>query len=377
MAYMLFANDIRAQTALVKTIQWKIAGRLPGINGQEKSLGFAGAVSGVNNNRLIIAGGANFPDSMPWMGGKKKYYDDIYVLKKNGRQLVNTGKQFRLPFPLAYAAVCSTSQGIVSAGGENSNGISGKVLLISWENKTGTIIITTLPDLPFAVTNASICARGNQVYLAGGEMENGVSNQFITLDLANIKAGWKSLPSLPKPLSHSVTGVQFNGQHYCVYLAGGRKKNPGAISDFSDALYRYDPQTKKWVEKNSLPYPLSAGAGLSIGSGSLLLFGGDKGETFHKTESLILAISAEKDEIRKKELIQIKNEVQSTHPGFSREVLLYDTIRDKWTSLGCVPFDMPVTTTAVNWGGSVIIPGGEIRAGVRTPDLLMGKILFK
>jgi len=55
-------------------------------------------------------------------------------------------------------------------------------------------------------------------------------------------------------------------------------------------------------------------------------------------------------------------------------VLLYDTKKDKWKAFSCIPYDSPVTTTAVKWNNEVIIPGGEIRAGVRTSQILSAKI---
>jgi N-acetylneuraminic acid mutarotase len=51
-------------------------------------------------------------------------------------------------------------------------------------------------------------------------------------------------------------------------------------------------------------------------------------------------------------------------------VLLYISKKDEWKSVVCIPYDSPVTTTAVKWNDEVTIPGGEIRAGVRTPQIL-------
>jgi N-acetylneuraminic acid mutarotase len=58
-------------------------------------------------------------------------------------------------------------------------------------------------------------------------------------------------------------------------------------------------------------------------------------------------------------------------------VLLYNTLTDSWKTIGNIPFDTPVTTTAVKWGNDVIIPSGEIKAGVRSPNILSVKILQK
>ncbi|HET8737433.1 MAG TPA: hypothetical protein VFM69_12620, partial [Pricia sp.] len=48
---------------------------LPPNKGQKVQPGLAGTYAGVDDGVLILAGGANFPDKLPWEGGKKIYYD--------------------------------------------------------------------------------------------------------------------------------------------------------------------------------------------------------------------------------------------------------------------------------------------------------------
>src|SRR6187401_2327630 len=105
----------------IPALKWRKAGELPA-----NSKGLAGPVTGVCNDKLIVAGGSNFPDSMPWLGGKKKYNSNGYVFRKTKNDSLVSFKTFNLPFNLAYAACCSTSKGIVAAGGENESGISNK-----------------------------------------------------------------------------------------------------------------------------------------------------------------------------------------------------------------------------------------------------------
>ncbi|MBS1947382.1 MAG: galactose oxidase [Bacteroidetes bacterium] len=370
--FFFLTADLSAQKNYVKSIEWDKAGLLPLTNG--KALGLAGPVAGMHNEVLIVGGGSNFPDRLPWLGGKKKYYDDLYVFKKDDKGSLMLFKSFKLPFSLAYSANVSTSMGIVIAGGENESGISNKVLLARWDEGAQNISISNLPDLLFAVTNASAVAHDNKIYLAGGEMPGGVSSHFMYLDLNDVAAGWKNLPPLRQAVSHAVMAVQSNGHDDCIYLIGGRMKMADRPSDLYSSNFQFNLKTNEWKEKHSLPYALSAGTGSAVGANAILLFGGDKGETFHKTEELIFAINNEKDEERKKQLIAEKIKVQSAHPGFCKTVLLYNTKKDQWKTVGCIPFDSPVTTTAVNWDNEIFIPGGEIKAGVRTPQILLAKV---
>jgi N-acetylneuraminic acid mutarotase len=256
---------------------------------------------------------------------------------------------------------------VVCIGGENENGLSKSVFIINYNEKNQSTSIVELADLPYPIANAAATLVANIVYLAGGETASGTSNSFMSLDLSNKSNTWKILPSLPQPTSHTV--LLSKGKR--IFLAGGRSKDERGISDIYNTLYEYDT---KWKLKCALPYALSAGTGLVINPNSLVLFGGDKGETFHKVELLLAAIKDEKDASKKQELIEEKTRTQSSHPGFSKEVLVYNINTNKWGTINSIPFDVPVTTLALQYQNEIIIPSGEIRAGVRTPNILMGKI---
>jgi N-acetylneuraminic acid mutarotase len=76
---------------------------------------------GVFGNRLLVAGGANFPEGMPWDGGKKVYQKSAYLYSFEGSEL-KFYKQFALEDASAYSANVNISDVLYSAGGENENG---------------------------------------------------------------------------------------------------------------------------------------------------------------------------------------------------------------------------------------------------------------
>lgn len=372
---MFLTVSAAAQKKQSILFKWEIIGELPTDSNQRNSLGFAGPVTGVHKDVFFIAGGANFPVAMPWEGGTKKFYPKINVYYKKDRKLAVLPKSFLLPSAIAYAACCNTPNGVFYAGGENENGLSDKVWLIMWDDVVQEILFKSLPSLPIPISNAVATLIDNTVYIAGGETALKTLSQFLTLDLKNIAAGWKKLADIPQAVSHTVITAISDETGDKIYLCGGRKKNNNGISDLYNNVFMYDVAINSWEEKKALPYALSAGTSILYGTNHILLFGGDRGVVFNKTEKLIAAINAEKDTEKKQELIQQKNKLQSQHPGFSNEVLLYDTKKDTWEIVSTIPFDTPVTTTAVKWKSSVIIPSGEIRAGVRSSKILSVKIL--
>ena len=367
----IISPELSAQNQYVKNIDWNMAATIPPAAQQTTAKGLAGAISGVDHNVLLIAGGTNFPNEMPWNGGKKKYYDDVFLYQKSGGSLllISTKKSLKLPFNLAYSAVCSTSYGIVVAGGENENGLSKKVLLLNWS--VNELQVNFLPDLPVGLTNAALTISGNMIYLAGGEVENGVTDQFLMLNLIKQQEGWKKMINLLQAVSHTVLLHPENSGE--IFLIGGRKRNTGDTSTLYKSVFAFDLEKQIWVAKASLPYTLSAAAGITIGK-DLFVFGGDLGETFHQAEKLIAAIDKEQDPVKKEQLNQRKIKLQSTHPGFSKSVLKYSFEKDTWLTLkGAMPYGT-VTTNAVRLGNEIIIAGGEIKAGVRTPNILLGKL---
>lgn len=363
MLWMLTANSQHVPDQLTN---WKKVGEFPASKGIP-SIGLAGQSAGVFGDFMIIAGGTNFPDKMPWEGGKKVYYNDVFFYAKNSKGVLTFSGKYTLPMNLGYAATASTEKGLVMAGGENETGILNKVMILQVFKDDKELAF--LPDLPIPLTNAMAVAYQSSVYVMGGETVSKVSDKVFFLDLNNSKNGWTSLPPLPHPISHGVA-VFFNGQKSKgIYILAGRAKQQSGISDLYSTNYFFDINTKQWTVKAPLPYGLSAGTGLLDPAGRVLLFGGDRGEIFSKVEALVAQKNKETDSIVIETLDKKRVVLQSTHPGFSHEILAYDIEHDRWDNIGILPFSTPVTTHAFVWDGFIMIPGGEIRAGVRTPNI--------
>ena len=59
---------------------------------------------------------------------------------------------------------------------------------------------------------------------------------------------------------------------------------------------------------------------------------------------------------------------KSQHPGFPRRVLSYDTRIDRWRVIADLPAPR-ATLPAVLWNGLWVMPSGEARPGVRSPEV--------
>jgi N-acetylneuraminic acid mutarotase len=58
----------------------------------------------------------------------------------------------------------------------------------------------------------------------------------------------------------------------------------------------------------------------------------------------------------------------AAHPGFPGETWAYDPAADAWRAAGRMPRPT-VTVPVVEWEGRHVIPSGELRPGVRTPEV--------
>lgn len=376
---MLITEPVFSQKTIEPRVEWIVAASLQNVEGST-SLGFAGAINAVHNNALIVAGGANFPDKMPWDGGRKYYSSEIHVLQKSidgfhwNKQVTE-----QLPEPIAYCGNTSTLSGLVYAGGENDKGLSNKAYKLSWDNKSSKVTVAQLPNLPTAVTNVGLTSIGNVVYAIGGDLQNKSSSAFFSLDLSQQSLGWKALPNLPVALANAVVVVQKSKLGAGIFVIGGRTKTASGISDLHATTYVYHVNKQSWQElapvsdgKNVTNF--SAGAGVAIGDRWILITGGDNGKTFHKIETYLAQIAQTNDADTKARLIKEKNELSINHKGFYRGMLLYNTMTNKWSKLGELPFPAQVTTTATLWNGNIVLSNGEVKPGVRTPNVMLGII---
>lgn len=372
-----------SQAGEIQVLDWTELPELPPKTGQTLQPGLAGAFSGIHNDALIIAGGANFPQ--PVWESSKVWHDDIYVLEKTAEDTSADEKTyrwttgFRLDRPLAYGASVSSKYGVICIGGNDANQTYADVFLLKWDPNRRAISQISLAPLPQTCAYSSASLLGDTVYLVGGTTSADLitaTRQVWRLDLStgsDLKAcTWEPVLPWPGPSrAFALAVAQHSGRFDCLYVLSGRRLDTDVageaqlqfltdVYEFTPALYepgRYDPKTDTysgevhpWRKRNDLPRCMMAGSAIGVGQSHIAVLGGADGSLYHQADQL-------KDE----------------HPGFPKEALLYHTITNTWTSAGAIPTNH-VTTTALRWGDDtvndpIIIPSGEIRPRVRSPKI--------
>ncbi len=235
--------------------------------------GVGGAFTGVHNDVVILAGGANFAE--PVWENKKEWSDRIWVLRKinspEGEVKYEWRDGGRLDYPVGYGGSVSTNRGVFCIGGCDGETVFEKVFILRWDDATASVKQEYLPSLPAGCVFTSATMVGDKIYLAGGQRGltlDTATNDFLVLDTGNFgtdEFGWQELEGWPGPnrAFHITTG-QHNGFANCVYVMSGRRsETETSAAEFLNDFYEYNPSgdVGMWRKRADVPACVMAGAG--------------------------------------------------------------------------------------------------------------------
>ena len=326
MTALAFADD---------TLVWKQLPSLP------DPLGVAAPFAGVSGTSLVVAGGANFPDKMPWEGGKKVWHDRVWVLDKPDGTWREAGK---FPRPLGYGVSVGLGASFLCIGGSDSERHYADVYRATV--KDGMVGFEPFPALPIPLANAAGASdREDTVYVACGSAEPGeksASNRVFALDLN--APNWRELPPLPGdarilPVAAGV-GIDF-------FVFGGaalEMKDGKVVRRYLLDAWQYNAK-EGWRRLADLPKPcVAAPSPAPARAGTIYLIGGDDGS-------------------------RAGIQPVEQHPGFPGTILAYDIPSNTWNEDGKTPAPRATVPTTTRWHGQFVIPSGEVRPGVRSPEV--------
>lgn len=325
-------------------LEWSRCADLP------DKLGVAAPFAGSSRKHLIVAGGANFPAAMPWEGGKKVWHERIWALdlQQSDARWQEAGK---LPHPLAYGVSLTIPEGVLCVGGSDAERHHSGVFLLSW-GPDGTSI-REWPPLPVALAHASgaVLVDGRVVIVGGAEKpgEQLASAKVFVIDSKDAAPAWSELPPFPgKPRIMPVTGAVAN----TLFVFGGAALEPDAAGKVRRVLlkdaWRYTDDAG-WKPLAELPKPVVAAASPApFISGELLAVSGDDGSRtgFQPLEK---------------------------HPGFPDRILAFRPETNAWRDAGITPAPRATLPVAALPSGGFVFPSGEVRPGVRSPEVWMLK----
>ena len=242
--------------------QWENTLLLPGCAGMPENIGLAGAYSGIVEGKLLVLGGANFPDKYPWEGGIKTWWATLYSYDLDTEEW--TVYDDFLDRPLAYGVSISLPEGLLCIGGCDHARCSDKVFLIKKEIDSFVIDSVSYPSLPVPLANAAGAICDNCIYIAGGQesmVNERSTHHFYMLDLHHKEQGWQVMPGWDGPSLSYAVGVAQRGRFY---LFSGRSYAPDELMTEYTEGYVFEPGTGKW-NKMTGSFPVMAGTAIPYG----------------------------------------------------------------------------------------------------------------
>lgn len=366
------------------TVTWRQLADLPAADGTV-SLGVSAPFAGISNGKLLVAGGCNFADIPVAEGGQKVYYSDIYALDLAAGPSAEWKQAGRLPQPLAYGASVTTPQGVICIGGNNRDSSSTAVFVLYWNVEEKRAEMKSLPNLPAPMDNLSAAYTDHRIYVAGGNTRQVAANTFLCKDMSqSADSSWETLPCFPGSARvQPVLTAQHTKEGICLFLAGGfqpiAENLPGSIS--TDVI-SYQPTTQSWKKETQLP-PLADGALRSItggcsvafGDSSILYLGGVNYDCFLQAMNrpILLERAKQAGRLALVDTLQAESNAYLRHPvawyRFNTAFLRYNTFTREWSCAGEYEPLARAGAGCVFVGDSLIIINGELKPGIRTPEV--------
>lgn len=359
------------------SMNWAALTDLPG-------KGVSAPFAGLHENKLIVAGGCNFPDRPVTEGGAKKYYDTVYVLDtangfSSGWEAAGT-----FPYPVAYGAAVSVPQGVACIGGNNQAGAFTEAWLLRWDDSEKKVLLTPLPSLPVSADNTSAAAIGATIYVAGGNLNGRPGNALFCLDTDSPENGWQELPPMPGAARvQPVAIAQQTPEGMQLFVAGGFQPVQGDEPPVVSAdLIAYDPATNRWRTVSPLmplpgnePRTVTGGCGVALGDSLLLFAGGVNYERFFTAldRDRLKRIAAEKGNTAGTDSLTQAGKAYMLQPPewykFNTELITYNTFTGEWKSIGHGEQAARAGAGAVLHNRTLILINGELKPGIRTPQV--------
>ena len=326
--------------------------------------GFAGMYAGITGKYLLAAGGANFPEGYPWEGGKKRWYRDIYAIEienqKNWRKL-----PISLPHAMGYGVYGSWHDMFLIAGGETGPGpgepadkpvrILNKVFAIKYEHDNFSII--QLPSLPIPLKDSCGTVVSNFLLVFGGisdPSDTKASADLFILDLNNLDHGWQKGPGLPAPgrvQAVAATDEKFFYIFSGIEIEADSTGKPARKMPYLTDAWRMEignnPMQSTWQRLPDIPAERAAAPSPAWFFNHQIAIPGGADSARHRLP-------------------------QKDHPGWSGDMLVLNTLKEKW-EIRKNQFQQSqakVTAPGIMFQGKYLIISGEKSPGMRTPEIL-------
>ena len=338
--------------------------RLVGFPTEEQGFdkGVSACYCGVINGYLYIAGGCNFPDKPVAEGGKKRFYKAIYAAKLNAEgDRLEWKTVGQMPQPAAYGVSVTYENSLIFVGGNNETG--GLTTAIRLRPTATGMQQEALPSLPHALDNMAGAVVGHILYVVGGNCEGVATQKVWSLDLKNTaKEGWKEEPSIPGIARVQPIAAALAGDLLGVW-GGFAPKTDSKAAQLAMNGASYNAGCGTWT---ALSVPTDALGEEVFTGGATAIATPQKG---------VVVVGGVNKDVFLAAINKLPEGYLLHEPEwyrFNSRVLCY---RDgTWTQLLQHPSVARAGCALAYWDGWVYVVGGELKPGIRTPEIVRFRV---
>lgn len=346
--------------------------------------GISAPYIGVHKEKLIVAGGCNFPGIPAARGGEKVFYKSLYLLDISANRKGDRWKKGKdLPYEVAYGSSVNTDKGIICIGGQNKNSALSNVLFIQYDEKLNDVTFVDLPPLPAKVFNADATIGNNKVYVTGGVNSNNEKGAIYILNLDDLQSGWVTI-NIPTAYERQQPVVIIQDNQ--LFIAGGYDEKEAKV--FTD-ISRFDFKSNQWdiyadiISGNQEISTFIGTGGISYQSGYILFVGGVDYECFTSALQRIRK-TREASEAGNLKLVdslkQAGKEYMNQDIGwykFNSSLSLFNIHTKKWEFLGNYRQAARAGAGITIWKDELYVICGELKPGIRTNEANYAKLEIK
>lgn len=346
--------------------------------------GVSATYAALINDKLIVAGGANFPGKLGFEGGSKAFYNEImlYDAAKNEWKLAG-----HLPDSSAYGVSIPVTGGALWIGGNTASKSLANCYKVSL-TENDSLKLDYFPSLPATIDNFAGCSLGDDVFICGGNENGKPSNSLYHIN-AKTDSTWTKLPDFPgmPRVQPVLAAIKKDGKKY-VYLMGGffggnADNKPAMVTD----VLRYDVAEQKWDKvgkqtdaETQKPFSLGGATAMPFDNRYILCFGGVNHDIFLDAittqYNIGNDITTSTEEKARLNLEFSKNYM--TQPieyyKFNTECRIFDTATNSWTIIDNTSDAARAGATLVFNGKEFFAVQGELKPGVRSAVTIKGEI---
>lgn len=334
---------------MVNIIKSFKVGELPPPKGYEKNIGVSNMLYGVIDNKIVLGGGANFPNKSVLDGGERVTHTSLYLIKpiENSFHIIDSTEFEK---PVAFGSTVTYNNMLFYVGGN-------RILKINVINNK--LHVQEYASLPFDIERGIAHIHDGIIYYGLGNIDGKYTNKFFAFNIftkENIE-----LPSFPaSERAHPVSAIF---EEEIVIFGGG---NQTAYTEG----YKYNIKKKMWttlgdVEIDGEKISVIGAGYTKVDNDRLAVIGGFSKEIWDEANYKLNNLTGEE----RQQFREFYFNQEFDYYKWNKKLLFYNNSTKSWSSPGNIDFTTPCGNALIAYNNSLYSIMGEIKPGVRTPEI--------